>query len=211
MRNMNRVILIAFGIFLSSIELKAQDFGLKGGFVIATINGQETASFKPGMQIGGYKLFGASDQLHVQMEALFSQKGSWNWDNSNPNNINLYYFDFAIMFGVYLNEKFTINVGIQPSLFLGGSYKYTLNGQEQSKGLRGKVSDMDYATIFGLEYKFNDTYSFGGRYNYSFVPLQSYNNEFSDKNELPTSQLVQFYAKVKFDKVIDWIKLIKRN
>lgn len=198
--------LIYSGLIHVSVELKAQDFGLKGGLVVSTINGQGSGSLKPGLQLGTYKNFGATEKLFVQMEALLTQKGSWNWDSSNRNNINLYYFDFAIMFGILVDENFTINLGIQPSIFLGGNYKYSIDGQEQKESLSGRVSAMDYATIFGLEYDLNENYTIGGRFNYSFVPLQSYENDFAENRELPFSKLVQLYGKVKIDKVKEWLE-----
>jgi hypothetical protein len=199
-------ILISSFLILTAVQLKAQDYGLKTGLVISTVNGQGNSSLKPGVQVGAYKNFGATEKLFVQMEALFTQKGSWNWDSENVNNINLYYFDFAIMFGILLDEKFTINLGIQPSIFLGGNYNYSADDQEQKESLRGRVSAMDYATIFGLEYEFSDNFTIGSRFNYSFVPLQSYENDFADNNKLPYSMLFQFYGKVNMDKVKDWFK-----
>lgn len=198
--------LVTIWLIYKPTELKAQDYGLKAGAVFSTINGQGSGSIKPGLQLGGYKKFGATEKLFVQMEALFTQKGSWNWDSGNVNNINLYYFDFAVMFGILAYEKFTINIGIQPSVFLGGNYKYSLDGQEQKESLNGRVSAMDYATIFGLEYDLNKNYTIGARFNYSFVPLQSYENDFADNKELPFSMLFQLYGKIKFEKMIEMIK-----
>ncbi|WP_296620227.1 outer membrane beta-barrel protein [Marivirga sp.] len=196
-----------FWLIQNPFELKAQDYGLKVGAVVSTINGQGNGSLRPGLQLGGYKKFGATERLFVQMETLLTQKGSWNWDSQNVNNINLYYFDFAIMFGILLDEKFTLNLGIQPSVFLGGNYKYFMDGQEQKMGLNGRVSAMDYATIFGLEYDLNENVTIGGRFNYSFVPLQSYENDFADNNQLSYSILFQLYGKLKMDKLKEILKI----
>ncbi|MGJ3233582.1 outer membrane beta-barrel protein [Marivirga sp.] len=200
------VVLLFFWLFLSANVIVAQDYGLKGGMTVSTINGQGNSSLKPGLQLGVYKNFGATEKLFVQMEALFTQKGSWNWDNQNQKNINLYYFDFALMFGILIDEKFTINLGIQPSVFLGGNYKFSEDGQEQNLSLLGEVSAMDYATLFGLEYDINDDFTIGGRFNYSFVPLQSYDNIFAENEELPYSMVFQLYGKVKMEKVLNMIK-----
>lgn len=198
--------LITIWTFQKPTKLLAQDYGLKAGAVISTVKGQGNGSLKPGLQLGGYKNFGATEKLFVQMEALFTQKGSWNWDSNNRNNINLYYFDFAVMFGILAYEKFTINIGIQPSLFLGGNHKYSLDGQDQKESLGGRVSAMDYATIFGLEYDLDENYTVGARFNYSFVPLQSYENDFAENNELPVSMVFQLYGKLRFGKVMEMIK-----
>lgn len=186
--------------------VQAQDYGFKAGAVISTLNGQVRGSFKPGLQLGAYKKFGATEKLYVQMEALFTQKGAWNWNSSNRNNINLYYFDFAIMFGILVDEKFTINLGFQPSLYLGGNYKYVADDQNQKQSLYGLINVMDYATIFGLEYLYDEDYTFGARFNYSFVPLQSYDTQFADNGELPYSMVLQLYGKVRFGKVMELIK-----
>jgi hypothetical protein len=200
------VVILFFWLFLSPNEIVAQDYGLKGGLTVSTINGQGNSSLKPGLQLGAYKNFGATERLFVQMEAMFTQKGSWNWDSQNQKNINLYYFDFALMFGVLLGEDVTINLGIQPSIFIGGNFKYSEDGQAQSQSLMGEVSAMDYATLFGLEYDLNDNFTIGGRFNYSFVPLQSYDNIFADNGELPFSMVFQLYGKVKMEKVLNMIK-----
>ncbi|WKV12119.1 outer membrane beta-barrel protein [Marivirga harenae] len=199
------VSLLSFWLIFSPCEIFAQDYGLKGGVVISTINGQGNTSLRPGLQVGAFKKFGATERLFVQMEALFTQKGSWNWDKQNHNNINLYYFDFALMFGIIVGEKFTINLGIQPSVFVGGNYKYFEDGLDRNMSLYGEVSAMDYATLFGLEYDLNDDFTLGGRFNYSFVPLQSYNNIFSESGDLPYSMVLQLYAKLKMDKVLNMI------
>jgi hypothetical protein len=198
-------VVIIFSCFLQ-FPVQAQDYGLKGGLVVSTLNGQGNSSLKPGLQLGVYKNFGATEKLFVQMEAMFTQKGSWNWDTENRKNINLYYFDFALMFGILVDEKFTINLGIQPSVFIGGNYKYSEDGQEQNRSLIGEVSAMDYSTLFGLEYDLNDNFIIGGRFNYSFVPLQSYDNIFAENGKLPYSLVFQLYAKVKMDKVLAMIK-----
>mgnify|MGYP003108861795 CR=1 FL=1 len=199
-------VLIFCAVFFAYSEIQAQDYGLKGGLVISTINGQGNSSLRPGLQLGAYKNFGATERLFVQMEALFTQKGSWNWDNENQSNINLYYFDFALIFGVLAGEKITLNLGIQPSVLLGGIFKYSANGQAENQSLKGEVSAMDYATLFGLEYDLNDNFTLGGRFNYSFVPLQSYDNIFADNGELPYSMVFQLYGKLKMDKLLKMIK-----
>jgi hypothetical protein len=207
---MRKIYSISFLIFCASFltfsKVQAQDYGLKGGVVVSTINGQGNSSLRPGLQLGAYKNFGATERLFVQMEALFTQKGSWNWDSQNQRNVNLYYFDFAVMFGVLVGEKITLNLGIQPSVFLGGNFKYSNDGQAQNRSLLGEVSAMDYATLFGLEYDLNDDFTVGGRFNYSFVPLQSYDNIFADNGELPYSMILQLYGKVKMDKLLKMIK-----
>jgi len=200
------IVLLSGFFILSACRVKAQDYGLKTGFVLSTLNGQGNNSIRPGFQFGAYKKFGATEKLFVQMEALLSQKGAWNWEEDNVNNINLYYFDFAIMFGILLDEKFTLNLGIQPSVFLGGNYKYVVDDEEQIENLSGRVSLMDYATIFGLEYVLSENFAIGSRFNYSFVPIQSYENDFSDNNELPFSMLFQLYGKVKMEKIKAWLK-----
>ncbi|HET8858317.1 outer membrane beta-barrel protein [Marivirga sp.] len=200
------LVLISIWVIQLPNKLHAQDYGLKAGAVISTINGQGNKSLKPGMQLGAYKNFGATEKLFVQMEALITQKGSWNWDSNNVKNINLYYFDFAVMFGILAYEKFTINIGIQPSVFLGGSYIYSIDGQQQKESLSGRVSAMDYATVFGLEYDLNNNYTIGARFNYSFVPLQSYENDFAENNELPYSMVFQLYGKLKFVELMDLFK-----
>ena len=199
-------VLIFCAVFFAYSEIQAQDYGLKGGLVISTINGQGNSSLRPGLQLGAYKNFGATERLFVQMEALFTQKGSWNWDNENQSNINLYYFDFALIFGVLAGEKITLNLGIQPSVLLGGIFKYSANGQAENQSLKGEVSAMDYATLFGLEYDLNDNFTLGGRFNYSFVPLQSYDNIFADNGELPYSMVFQLYGKLKMDRLLKMIK-----
>ncbi|KAB1065495.1 outer membrane beta-barrel protein [Salibacter halophilus] len=197
---------ICASLWCTNLMAQKQDFGVKAGVITSTVKGQGAGSIKPGVQIGAYKTFGSNERLYIQLEGLLTQKGSWNWNSSNKSNINLYYLDVPIMFNIVLSERFNANIGFQPSLFIGGNHQYTVDGESQSQGLRNDVPAMDYSTLFGLEYEYSENFVFGIRYNHSFVPLQSYENDFADNNTLPVSMVAQFYAKMPLNKVISYIK-----
>lgn len=204
--NLLKYILFLGFWFFSFQPTIGQDFGIKAGLITSTVKGQGSGSFKPGFQIGAYKTFGSNERLYIQLEGLITQKGSWNWNSSNKSNINLYYLDVPIMFNIVLSERLNANIGFQPSLFIAGNYQYSIDGESQTMGLRNEVPAMDYSTLFGLEYEYKKDLVFGVRYNHSFVPLQSYENDFADNNKLPASMVVQFYAKMPLNKVSSYIE-----
>ncbi|GAA5029697.1 hypothetical protein GCM10011506_18220 [Marivirga lumbricoides] len=173
--------------------------GFKGGVTISTVNGQGSGSFIPGFQAGFYKQFGFEEQPYFQLELLVSQKGSHNWSTENLRNLNLFYLDVPIMFGIYIGQKVNLNLGFQPSLFLGGNFR----SEESAKNLWGEVASMDYSTLFGIEYNLRESFIIGGRYNHSFVPLQSYTNDFATNKDLPLLMVAQIYCRIKIDNLSD--------
>ncbi len=199
-KNLKIVLIFLAAIFMSftfQTVLFAQDFGVKGGFVFSTINGQGGSSIKPGLQVGAYQKFGPQESPYIQIELLLTQKGSWNWDQENRRNINLYYIDLPILFGIEITNQVTFNLGFQPSMLLGGAFRFSEDGQNQKIGLGGIAPRFDYSTLFGLEYDWNDQITFGLRYNHSFVPLQSHENIFADNRSLPLSKVLQVYGRFK--------------
>jgi hypothetical protein len=178
--------------FLPSLSI-SQNYGAIGGLVISNIRGQGNSSIKPGLQAGGYAKFGTDEVIHFKAEILYTQKGSWNWSNVDVKNINLHYIDFTVMFGIDIFKNLSLNLGFQPSVRLGGTYKYQENNEVVKRNISNEISRLDYSTLIGAEYALDKTKFLGLRYNHSFIPLQEYDNIFNSNRVLPRSYLFQIY------------------
>lgn len=180
-----------------------QDFGVKGGLAIATVSGQGTMSLKPGAQIGAFTKLGGNEPLYFKGELLLTQKGSWNWDVNNLSNISLYYLDIPVMFGIEIIQGLSLNLGFQPSIRLGGSYRYDTPEGRNFINISNAIHKMDYSTLLGAEYIYKTGILIGVRYNHGFIPLQSWDGEFTLNSTLPLNRVLQVYCGIELELFID--------
>ncbi len=190
------VYLTAFFLILNKTSAQqAQSFGVKAGITTATLTNQGSFNIKPGLQAGGYAIFGGSEALFFKGELLLSQKGAWKWGDDGLGNMSLYYLDLPLMFGIDVFEGFTLNIGIQPSMLIGGTLRTTSGEDTNWRNVSNDLARMDYATIFGAEYQFETNWFAGARFNYSFVPIQNYQGDLTIQNngQLMANRVFQFY------------------
>lgn len=186
--------LIIFSNF-TSIAQEAQSFGVKGGVVFSSLSNIGDFNIKPGLQAGGYAQFGGGEVIFFQSEFLITQKGSWNWNASQPRNFSLYYIDIPLMFGIDLIKDFTFNIGIQPSVLIGGTLRTSEDGDTNWRNLSNNLTRFDFSTLFGVEYDLQEQMFIGIRFNYGFVPLQNYQGELTIENDgkLISNRAFQIY------------------
>jgi len=178
----------------------AQQYGLKSGLAFSSITGQGAYNIRPGIQLGGYANFGYTESLYFRAELLFTQKGSSNWNISNPNKINLYYLEIPVMYCIDFLDKFTLNMGFSPSMLLTATRKTSENGENSFGFIGRELTRFDYSTFIGLEYLWKNNFSFGARYNHSFVPISSYESNLYVDGILPVSRTFQIYCTYKLIK-----------
>ncbi len=191
------ILIIFIGLFSISSTYFGQEMGVKSGVVFSSLKNVSGVNFRPGLQIGGYKNFGASERLFFRTEALLTQKGSWSWSQANLNSVSLAYFDISLLFCVDVTEKFNLNFGFQPSVLIAGRHRFIEDDIKQAKFVGNDVSRFDYSTLIGVEYKLTDNIFLGIRYNHSFIPVQGYGGNISVSGTLPLSRIFQVYAGLK--------------
>ncbi|HKL03502.1 MAG TPA: porin family protein [Cryomorphaceae bacterium] len=183
-----------FGFSRPSIAQKAQQYGVKGGLALTTLTDGSMDNIKPGLQLGAYAKLGGQYAFFFKAEILVTQKGSWNWNDKNLRNYSLYYAELPLMYGIEVVENFTLNIGIQPAILLGGTLRSAQDGGDTNTEPIGRdIARFDFSTLFGVEYALNDTYFLGSRFNYSFVPLQNYQGELTRDGQLLQNMALQLY------------------
>lgn len=192
-----QIFILVFGLLSIATSNFGQEMGVKSGVVFSSLKNVSGANFRPGLQIGAYKNFGASERLFFRTEALLTQKGSWSWSQSDLNSISLAYFDVALFFCVDVTEKFNVNFGFQPSVLIAGRHRFIEDDIKQAKFVGNDVSRFDYSTLIGVEYKLTENIFLGVRYNHSFIPVQGYGGNISVSGTVPLSRVFQVYAGMK--------------
>lgn len=173
---------------------KAQSFGVKGGLALTTLTDGSMETIKPGLQVGAYTKLGGQYSFFFKAEFLVTQKGSWNWNASNPNNYSLYYIELPLMYGIEVVDELTLNIGIQPAMLLGGTLRATdSEGETNTQSIGSDIARFDFSTLFGAEYSLTEKYLVGARFNYGFVPLQNYQGELTEEGQLLHNMALQFY------------------
>ena len=194
------IILAAFScLWTLSTNSQAQDaqrIGVKAGLTAANLTNQNDFSLKPGLQAGAYAVFGGGEALFFKGELLLSQKGAWTWGNEGLGNFSLYYIDLPLMFGIDVLQGLTLNLGIQPSMLVGGTLRQNTSEGTNWRNISNDVSRMDFSTLFGAEYIIKKDWFLGFRFNYSFVPIQNHQGDLTVENQeqLMSSRVYQFYV-----------------
>ncbi|MGY5847581.1 porin family protein [Salegentibacter sp. HM20] len=196
------LIVFLFLSFTPLLAQEAQSYGVKSGVNLAYLSNNGSMNLRPGFQVGAYAKYSGLETIFFKAEFLITQKGSASWSSDQPNNFNLFYVDLPIMFGLSLSPKLSLNAGIQPSMLIGGRYKGVDSmGREYKKSIGKDLARFDYSTLLGLEYFIHDNWLLGVRYNYGFVSIQEYSEEFIQANngKLLKNRGFQFYVGYKFN------------
>ncbi len=198
MKSYHFISFIYFLILISSTKInaqQAQSFGIKAGLTTTTLTNQGNFNVKPGLQAGAYAKLGGREALFFKAEFLLTQKGAWSWGDAGLGNFSLYYIDLPLMFGIDVFEDFTLNIGIQPGLLIGGTIRNSDGEGSNWRNISNDLARMDFSTLFGAEYELSIDWFLGARFNYSFVPIQNYQGELTIQNngELLANKVFQFY------------------
>ncbi|MBA7607097.1 hypothetical protein ES703_14249 [subsurface metagenome] len=194
------VTLIILLLTLVPFDVKASKicFGVKGGMNMSDITGEDVElleeslnldlGIKMGMVGGIFLELGLTDMLGVQIEVLYSSKGSKGEFEflgvEGDMAFNLSYIDIPIL----LKFKIPIEGPIEPELFIGPSLGYNLSseivveaeGEKETEDLGDETKSID----FGLEFGGGVGYNLGGgkiiidaRYVLGLTSISEYEDE----------------------------------
>lgn len=142
---------IALGLLLLSMPAYAQlSFGLKGGVNVAEFSIQEQGATIPQSSINGFTLgavleIGITDNIFIQPEAIFLQKGSELNTALAEIKTNVNYLDIPVLLKIKLLNTKLLNINV-----LGGpSFGLALNGEETTAG--GQTIDINFGGDNGLK------------------------------------------------------------
>ncbi|MBK9270078.1 MAG: PorT family protein [Saprospiraceae bacterium] len=149
--------------------------GLKSGLSLSQIDGDDALGYdKLGVQAGIFGGFGLGGIKELQIEFLYSLRGSRSTKNDTANvKINLHYIDIPIIFCLKdwlieddKSEYYRIHFqgGISPGFLFNSS---TLRADHQFKKL-------DISWLVGVQYNVSQNLGIYSRYTSSFTPLYTY-------------------------------------
>lgn len=143
--------ILAIGLFCLAMPTYAQvSFGLKGGVNVAEFSFKDQGTTIPQSSINGFTLgavveIGITDNIFIQPEAVFIQKGSEIPKINGNDKLNVNYLDIPLLLKIKLlnTDFFEINL-------LGGpSFGLALNGEETTAG--GQTIDINFGGENGLK------------------------------------------------------------
>jgi len=145
-------------VFISSIELAQAQLGvgLKAGVNIANQKGTDLdyeidLKSLAGFHAGGYVNYFLSDPVAVQVEILFSQKGS-KWDDSFDSAKDiLSYFDIPLLIRYQILEFLNVHAGPQFGFLTSAKTKYDDGYEEDAKDW---YKSTDVGLVLGAEGNF---------------------------------------------------------
>nr|WP_319400435.1 porin family protein [uncultured Carboxylicivirga sp.] len=169
---MKKLITTSF-LFLLVLPLIAQDFraGFVGGASLSQVDGDTYAGFhKPGFTIGGFVSRQISKTMDLQFDISFIQKGARRAPNIEKGiyddyQIDLGYIQFPVV-ARYNFQHFSVEAGMSIAALINDDEFW----DEQSiKGNEGvpPFKTMEYATVFGVNYHFNERLWVNARLLYS--------------------------------------------
>ncbi len=160
--------------FLSSINYCSfsQEFnaGPSVGVSTSQVSGDNLAGFnKAGIILGGFVNRKVNNQMMLQIEMIYIQKGSSN-PNQNVNNladIHLDYIEIPLLAIFKSSEKLSIEGGFHCSALIDGYYQ-DLYGELENQT---SFDNFELGAIIGISYNLSPKISLNTRLNNSIIPI----------------------------------------
>ena len=176
--------LISFVSFFT-LNLSAQDFGVKGGMSFAYMEGEDIEFlnsdanyFNPGFAVGGFAQFGKSN-MRFTAEVLYLQKGiDYDYSGSFLNqqiNTNmrriLNYIESNAMGSFYITEKSSINGGVYLGYLASETNISTINGYSTTSDVEFNPEDrrVDYGANVGVTLYLTEALQLDARYGHGLL------------------------------------------
>ena len=188
---MKKLMLISFVSFFT-LNLSAQDFGVKGGMSFAYMEGEDTEFlnsdanyFNPGFAVGGFAQFGKSN-MRFTAEVLYLQKGiDYDYSGSFLNqqiNTNmrriLNYIESNAMGSFYITEKSSINGGVYLGYLASETIISTIDGFSNTSDVEFNPEDrrVDYGANVGVTLYLTEALQLDARYGHGLLGVDTSEN-----------------------------------
>lgn len=168
-----KVLIICFALLVCT-PILAQDFKaeLIAGANVSQIDGDGLAGFdKPGLLAGMAIRYPISDNLYIQPEILYIQKGSRTKQNDPGYFIwRLNYIEIPVVIRYAFHEKFNVQAGVAADVLIS-SMQDTGAGFLETNNYVHRVS---WVSALGFEYAFSERFALNARHMYSLLPFTPY-------------------------------------
>lgn len=149
-------------IFATNLAFSQEvELGVKAGMNISTLGKSDLGYVaRVGYHLGGTAEFITTPFFSIQTELVYSLQGAA-LDRSREVYLNYHYLNIPLMAKAYFYEDASFLIGFQYGLLLKAVDKNELYSEDRSDD----VNNSDFSAVFGLEYKLNEKFTFGLRYN----------------------------------------------
>ena len=149
------------------------NFGLKGGFNLANLHGEDVDTEGPrlGLKFGGFMEYKVSENFSIQPELYYSQQGTKVEENNIDGTYKLDYLNLPVLGKIYVNKQFSINVGLQLGILLLGELEIESGDDSATKDIKDNLNKADFGFCFGGEFYVSDKISFNARLNSEIVGI----------------------------------------
>ena len=170
-------------VSLLTLNLSAQNFGVKAGTSFAWMGGEEFDDldvdanyYNPGFALGGFAQFGESN-MRFTAEVLYLQKG-WDYslvflDQEISSRIVLNYIESNAMGNFYISENSSINGGVYIGYLASGKNTTKTGGASSTEDLEFTSEDrrVDYGANFGFSLYLTDALQLDARYGHGLLGI----------------------------------------
>ncbi|WP_430467628.1 porin family protein [Winogradskyella ouciana] len=178
-------------IFCAFLSINAQDdtntntsnFGIKGGYNLAAVSFDEDSETgqRHGFHIGFYGESFLTESIALQVELMYSQQGYEIEDNGGTFTQKLDYINMPLMFKMYPDDNFFLEVGPQVGLAISHEEEFDSNFNLFDTSQEFEPSSFDWGVNFGGGFKTDSGVSLGVRYH---LGLGDIYDEGSPKNKM---------------------------
>ena len=166
-------------IALSSLTF-AQQFGIKGGMNVSSINDGgnfNDSKSKIGFNAGVFMNAPIAQDFSIQPEVLYNRLGAKVGNISDKNiNFNLDYISVPVMFQYNATPEFYLEAGPQMSFLTSAKMKYEEN---ESRDVKEYMNNFDFGMGLGAGYYFTPNVGLTARYVAGFSDVTKDNSDVS--------------------------------
>ena len=178
-------------IFCALLSINAQDdtdtnqsnFGIKGGYNLAAVSfdGDSETGQRHGFHVGFYGESFLTESIALQVELMYSQQGYEIEDNGGTFTQKLDYINMPLMFKMYPDDNFFLEVGPQIGLAVSHEEEFDSNFNLFDTSQEFDPNSFDWGVNFGGGFKTDSGVSLGVRYH---LGLGDIYDEGSPKNRM---------------------------
>jgi hypothetical protein len=178
-----------FSLILVHHSISQIKIGAKFGPTLANINGGNASAnnrFRLGGHLGVYGNYALNDKMGLQLEMLFTQKGTINRNIPNAW-VRINYLDIPVLFTYSFTNEFSGHIGLELSTALNAF------SDEDGRARRYFIHDINQMTVslpLGATYEFSNGLNFGLR---ADIGLSAIGNDGAKNNVFLFSIGYSFY------------------
>ena len=161
-----------------SISIHAQNFG--GGLILglstSQVSGDKLGGFnKAGILVGAFANKSISENLSIQMEMTYIQKGSRNPDNTTPHEYDLNYVEIPFFLKYQTKYQLKIEGGFLTGILINQTERYS-DGIKLTNISNGNFNKFDFGIGIGIDYSLSEKLILNSRISNTlfFSPTREY-------------------------------------